>query len=281
MDLTEIRRTVIRALCSDDVLMERLVLKGGNALSLIYGVGGRASLDLDYSIEGDVEDLTAFKARIDTVVAKAFAQHGLAAFDQKLELRPLLRDGMTMHPNWGGYQYSFKLIAQDLRGKLQGDLQKMRSQAVEVSPGQKRTFTVDISRFEACPEKEAHEFDQLQLFVYSPAMLLAEKLRAICQQNPDYSLRGHPAPRARDFFDIHTIATKLGVDGTTERFAELVRIVFSAKMVPLDYLKSVGESREFHRTDWPAVEASIAEKHEGYDVYFDFVLRLIERIPLG
>ncbi len=36
MDFTEIRRIAITALFSDDMLLDRLVLKGGNALSLVY-----------------------------------------------------------------------------------------------------------------------------------------------------------------------------------------------------------------------------------------------------
>ena len=50
MDFDEIRRHTIVALFSDDALLEGLVLKGGNAISLIYGFGNRASLDLDWLI---------------------------------------------------------------------------------------------------------------------------------------------------------------------------------------------------------------------------------------
>ena len=35
MDFTEIRRIAITALFSDDMLLDRLVLKGGNALRLV------------------------------------------------------------------------------------------------------------------------------------------------------------------------------------------------------------------------------------------------------
>ena len=41
---------------SPDILMEKLVLKGGNALDLVHRIGGRASMDIDLSIDG--EDLT-------------------------------------------------------------------------------------------------------------------------------------------------------------------------------------------------------------------------------
>src|SRR5512146_1421142 len=57
MDLSDIRRLVIVAMFSDDVLFGRLVLKGGNAISLVYGYGTRGSLDVDFSIDGDFDDL--------------------------------------------------------------------------------------------------------------------------------------------------------------------------------------------------------------------------------
>jgi len=45
----DIRRTAIIAMFSDDVLMEQLVLKGGNALDLVHGLTALGSLDIDFS----------------------------------------------------------------------------------------------------------------------------------------------------------------------------------------------------------------------------------------
>ena len=50
LELTEIRKLTITALCSDDVLFDQLVLKGGNAISLVYGISPRDSLDVDFSL---------------------------------------------------------------------------------------------------------------------------------------------------------------------------------------------------------------------------------------
>jgi hypothetical protein len=44
-ELALIRKIAIIALFSDDVLLEHLVLKGGNAISMIYGIQGRTSID--------------------------------------------------------------------------------------------------------------------------------------------------------------------------------------------------------------------------------------------
>jgi predicted nucleotidyltransferase component of viral defense system len=57
MDFAEVRRLTIVALFSDDLLFEQVVLKGGNALNLVYGLSPRTSLDLDFSLENDFADL--------------------------------------------------------------------------------------------------------------------------------------------------------------------------------------------------------------------------------
>jgi hydrogenase maturation factor len=44
VDLASIRRLVIVAMLSDDVLFGKLVLKGGNAISLVSRYGARGSL---------------------------------------------------------------------------------------------------------------------------------------------------------------------------------------------------------------------------------------------
>ena len=56
LDHTAIRRIAITAVFSDDCLFERVVLKGGSALSIALGLSGRTSMDLDFSIENDFEN---------------------------------------------------------------------------------------------------------------------------------------------------------------------------------------------------------------------------------
>ena len=48
--LERIKKLSIIAMFSDDYLMDILVLKGGNAIDIIYGIASRASLDLDLSL---------------------------------------------------------------------------------------------------------------------------------------------------------------------------------------------------------------------------------------
>ena len=64
MKFEEIRRLIITALFADDTLSEQLVLKGGNALTIVHKIGDRTSLDLDFSMAEDFSDLDAAKQRI-------------------------------------------------------------------------------------------------------------------------------------------------------------------------------------------------------------------------
>jgi len=57
ISLEGVRRRILIALFSDDELMDTLVLKGGNALALIYKVGSRASIDMDFSIQSAFSDV--------------------------------------------------------------------------------------------------------------------------------------------------------------------------------------------------------------------------------
>jgi hypothetical protein len=57
---------------TDDVLVERLVLNGGNALELAHRIGQRASLDLYFSIEGDFDDPNAIGERLHAALIDRF-----------------------------------------------------------------------------------------------------------------------------------------------------------------------------------------------------------------
>jgi hypothetical protein len=122
------------------------------------------------------------------------------------------------------------------------------------------------------------------IFVYSPEMIVAEKLRAICQQMPEYGptiKRNRPgAPRARDFVDIHTLVTALRIDMGSSDNRLLVCNMFKAKKVPLSYLGLIHKYREFHEVDFKAVRATVKPGVvlEDFSFYFDFVLDLAERL---
>ena len=76
VDLERIKRLAIVAMFSDDSLMERLVLKGGNLLDIVYRISTRASLDIDLSIDGDFESFEGMKERVERAIKRTYADDG-------------------------------------------------------------------------------------------------------------------------------------------------------------------------------------------------------------
>jgi hypothetical protein len=275
MDLAGIRRLIIIALFSDDELMERFVLKGGNALSLIHHIGERSSVDIDLSISDDFDDPEDVGGRIRRALEGRFDAAGLKVFDFKFSRKPSrLRAGQS--PRWGGYMAEFKLIGKERFDA--GNLAAAQRNALLVGSGQDRVFKIDISKFEFCEAKEEAELDHLTIYVYSLPMVAIEKLRAICQQLPEYPPRPYSKARARDFYDIHAVVTAGALDLTAPENVELLRHIFAAKDVPLSLLAKIAGTRDFHAVDWPAVRQATSGALEDFDFYFDFVVGIVERL---
>jgi hypothetical protein len=268
----EIRRRILIALFSDDELMNDLVLKGGNALALVHNVGSRASFDMDFSIQNAFADFDATKVRVFNALLREFATIGYVVFDEKFGAKPVKRKE-DLPDWWGGYLVEFKLAERSLYEKLSGNLDALRKQSEVLGPQQKRTYTIDISQNEFCAGKIQREINDYIVYVYSLEMIALEKLRAICQQMPEYAF-GTKTPRARDFYDIHQIVKENGIDLSTKENQSVLVAIFSAKEVSLSLLNMIGKYRDFHAPDWAAVEASISGAHEDFDYYFDFVVAL-------
>ena len=99
-DYRRICRIAITAIFSDDVLFERVVLKGGNALSLALGLSNRTSLDLDFSIENDFDDLDDIRSRVLKALENRFFVAGFVVFDFKFDAKPsIVPEGQS--PRWG------------------------------------------------------------------------------------------------------------------------------------------------------------------------------------
>jgi hypothetical protein len=273
MDFREIRKIVIQAVFSDDTLTERLVLKGGNALEIALGIISRGSVDVDLSTPGAFDDTEELRSRLFAALEDRFDAHGIVVFDQHFEeIPPALADDAT--PWWGGYRATFKLLPRERYDALRPRPAKAQIEALPIAPKQERTFTIDISKHEFCGEKQAQDLDGFTIWLYTPAMLALEKLRAICQQMAEYTVLRHKRSRGRDFYDIHAIVTRLAVDLSQSENLALCRAIFEAKYVPLALLGHIGDAtvREFHRLDWERVRTSVVgEVPAGFDFYFNFV----------
>jgi hypothetical protein len=275
MDLREIRKLMLVAVASDDVLVDQLVLKGGNALELIYKMGDRASRELDFSMEGDFEDVSQIEGRLLRALTDRFDAAGFVLFDFTFGRKPATSSAES---RWGGYVAEFKVIEREKYNALGGNTEAIRRQSQVSDSKQGRIFRIEISKYEFCHGKREAEVDQYTCYVYTPQMIAAEKFRAICQQMSSYELRRHPTARARDFYDIHTITASTGLDVTSPEFVALVREVFRAKEVPIELLGQMSEYREFHRHDWPAVQDAVRGAIQDFDFYFEFVLERAARL---
>lgn len=281
--LERIKRLAIVAMFSDDDLMERLVLKGGNALDFVWHLGTRASLDIDLSMEDDFDlsELEKVRQRLDDGLQATFQPEGYRVFDVKLVPKPeTLSEELARF--WGGYSLTFKLVESGRHVELAGDLEQLRRNAVLI--GAKGRFEIDISRFEYCRDKKAVDFDGYRIYVYTPEMLVCEKLRAICQQMPEYGpvvKRTRPgAARARDFLDIYTAIEQLKLDMLAPGNLSLLCCIFQAKRVPLELLSKVVLHPVSHRLDFEAVRATVKPGIAlgDFDFYFGYVVTLCERL---
>lgn len=173
---------------------------------------------------------------------------------------------------WGGYVAEFKLIAREKYVNLNGDIDTMRRESIVTGPLQRRTFRIELSKHEFCKGKAEKELEDYTVYVYTPEMIMIEKLRAICQQMPEYTSRGYKTARARDFYDIHTLATEGKIDIADAKNLALAKDIFAAKDVPITLIAEIPKFKEFHRPDWPSVEAAVTGEIESYDYYFDYVV---------
>lgn len=286
-DINKIKRLTIIAMVSNDYLMEQLVLKGGNAIDIIYQISGRASIDLDYSMSNDFgsHELSNMLKTINIVLSTTFAEEGLSVFDLKFEAKPSGIGPTDEMEFWGGYTIEFKLIPSKFLSEHSSNLKRLRDNASIVGPSNRRTFRIDIGKFEYCSGKVAKELDGYTLYVYSTEMIVLEKLRAICQQIPEYReiVKSHPpAARARDFFDIYTITQQFPIDMNSQKTKDLITAIFAVKKVPLEYLNQVSNHRDFHRRNFVSLKDTVKSGVElkDFDFYFDYIIDLINAIKL-
>jgi hypothetical protein len=174
-------------------------------------------------------------------------------------------------------------LHEDRYKEIGGNKEDRSRQSLVIGPLNQRKFSIDLSKFEFTQGKLTRELDSFDIKVYAPEMIAIEKLRAICQQMPEYRLNRTPSARARDFFDIHLIATVTLMNFGSQESKDLLRNIFAAKDVPIEYLQLIAAQREFHRPDWDSVRNSIAQDSlKDFDFYFDFVLEQVSLMePLG
>jgi predicted nucleotidyltransferase component of viral defense system len=285
--IEEIKRLVIIALASDEQLMVTLVLKGGNAIDILQNKHARSlsrsSYDIDFSIAGDFdEDMEGIKGLIKKTISNTFLENGLTVFDYKFFLKP-----SSVRPEvkdfWGGYNIEFKIILTKEYHRAQGGMERLRRSAIAILPNNSPKIEIEISKYEYVKDKIEANVDGYLIYIYSPEMIVFEKVRAICQQFPEYAVivpSHSPRPRARDFYDIFLIMDQHRIDPVLKKNKEMLACIFQAKHVPLDYLRLIHKNLAFHKQDWQNVLDTLPAKEEAesFDFYAGYVLNNFQKL---
>lgn len=276
MFLDKIKLLTLRALMHDEKLMYGLVLKGGNALQLVYDITDRASMDIDFSIEGDFteSDYNRINGTLNALLNDEFQKENLIVFDIKFIEKPKTNKVKI----WKGYNIEFKVAHEEKW--FEDDIDKTRREAIKIL-GQSTKFSIDISSFEYIASAKKHDLDGTVLLVYTPEMIVIEKLRALCQSIPEYQEIINTARikgRARDFYDIWNICNQFSIDINSTQNQELIQEIFKAKRVPVSFLNLLEEYKDLQRENWKSVEDTLGSENKGFDFYFDYVMKLVGEI---
>lgn len=271
----ETRKLILKAVCSDDKLHDLLVLKGGNALSMIYKVGNRSSLDLDFSITADFDNIDEISSRIENSLNQYFSKNDIHIFDYSFKKKPEKTDNDW----WGGYRAEFKLIPVTQAVELGYNHTLLQKQALTIDPGsQRRIYSIEISKFEYVENPEYKKFEGIDIKVYPPLLLAAEKLRALLQQHNSYTQisRETKRSRGRDLYDIWAICDFFALK--LDSHLETVHAVFNAKKVDMSLLDDLDSVKGLHAETWADVENSVDVELDSYDFYFDYVNKIAKTL---
>ncbi len=129
IDFPWIRWQMILAVASSHDLVGRLVLKGGNALNLVHQVGSRTSLDVDYSMEDEFENLEQVGQALLTALTARYGERDIVPIDFALEPKPAKAPEGS---KWGGYSATFKLVDRKLWKECNGDINEARRKSIPI-----------------------------------------------------------------------------------------------------------------------------------------------------
>lgn len=291
MEQEEIRNIIITSIFGNDNLFDKLTLKGGNALAL-QGISQRASQDLDFSIN---EGLQMDKEKYEPIFKKAledgFNEHLYQVINFSFTVKPqktneivneLNRQNISDQIIWGGYHIKFGIIDKSKYDMLvlQG-IDNIGTRA-ENTWGNKKNIEIDISKNEYTEPRKKIELDGFTVYIYTPLMIVYEKIRASCQQLPGYKING-TKKRARDLFDIYELMASdhsLREDVVNKENIYILKKMFNLKGVPYKLLTQLAPYKEVLQSDYvnkvlPQIEPG---KEQQFDFLFNYAVHLFNDI---
>lgn len=279
MKIEEVIEECLVAIYQNDIFNETLYLKGGQAFRIAEKSLERLSTDIDFSVKGSIEDPDSFFKILEVTLKNHFSAINLYAFDFNPVKKPKI--AKTGAPDfWNGWAVSFKLIE---KTKMTYELDKLRREAIWPEGAEGKNINLEISQHEYCDSIQKIELRGSIIRSYSRALLILEKLRALCQQHPEYLLKGEGF-RARDYYDISTLLNKYTLKGESVALLAECKLhidgVFSAKSVDKNLLLKITEPKftSIQAANWEQARATISGDKEPFAYYVSVVKDFINDI---
>lgn len=290
MDQREIRDTVILSIFGEDELYDKLTLKGGNALA-VQGVNTRASQDIDLSISNNISmDEKTYKPIFQKTLEEGFLERGLKIINFSFKAKPRSKNEIVQAHNdnpknfnkivWGGYHIKFGIMELSKYEKLKKqNIKNLGAHALNTFQN-KKNIEIDLSRGEYTDNREAKILDGYTIFVYTPLMIIYEKIRASCQQLPEYKINGNKV-RARDLFDIYNLIIsnenlKEEVENPNNFY--ILKNMFILKGVSIDLLNKFPNYKETLRRDYQDNVINQINKKKDEIPNFDFLMSYVNNM---
>lgn len=282
---SDYRLLAVQAIFSDDTLTEIVTLKGGNAMQLL-DLTSRASQDLDLSImQGRKLSEENEGIRFKKSLERIFEEKGLVVIDFKFTSRPKKSKGV-LPPYWGGYHIEFKIIDVETYEEFKENPQRLSSMAVSMEDNKKK-IEIDISLEEYTEPRIELEIDEYTIYLYSPLMIVYEKIRALCQQLPDYHLASTEKTRARDLYDIYSAIMRTSSESSlrdeilNKENIYILKEMFSTKEVPFDLMLKIADYKLELKKDYEdRVIPQIPQEEEkpNFEFLFEYNLEIIYQL---
>jgi len=223
--------------------------------------------------------------KLGKLLSQTFEEYGFPyiVHDVRLKEKPKMPDPMLVE-FWGGYELTFKLISPENWQKYQGNHGALASKSLALV-GAGKTISIDFGKHEYVGDITTTELLHYNIPIYTPTLIVLEKLRAICQQmdiyNKSIGKENFGKPRPRDFYDIYSVMTTPGIVVNLQNAETMYHLkeCFKVKRVPLNLISQIHTTRDFHRLEESKLKDSILDQstYRGFDFYFDFVIGLIQK----
>lgn len=277
MTIIEVIRECVVALFQDEVLERTLVLKGGTALHLIEKIDTRLSTDVDFSACEKITSPSEYFKRVEVALSTHFSTIGLVVFDASHAQKP--RDRAARHPEfWGGWSFEFKLLPVQ---KNTGNIESQRRNALMPEGSNSTRIRFDVSEHEYCGSVQRVQIGGSQVVSYTGELLVAEKIRAICQQHPDYPY-GRKKDRVRDYYDVYQLVKKYRSPEFYGRLKAEIPKVFEAKHVEFILMARIFEPSfiAYQKSHFSLIEATVKGAPEPFEFYVEQLRLLLSDIGI-